>query len=56
MSCNPPPPPLVITYVTLTGSTSNFNVAFTVWFDTLPKSLPIKTGVLWNNFGTLSKS
>ena len=56
MSCGPVPVPLIVVYVSMLSSISKFDVAFRVWFNSLPTSLPYLPGVLWNNAGTLAKS
>lgn len=33
-----------------------FGLAFSVWFNSLPTSLPAQSGVFWNNGGTLAQS
>lgn len=35
---------------------TNFGIAMTLWFKSLPTTLPATSGVLWNNGGTLALS
>jgi hypothetical protein len=38
------------------GAGAPFAAAMLAWFNSLPKTLPAQSGVLWNNGGTLAQS
>ncbi|KVT62183.1 hypothetical protein [Burkholderia ubonensis] len=38
------------------GASPQFAAAMLAWFNSLPTTLPVQSGVLWNNGGTLSQS